>query len=287
MTTGWAEALGKWWRGGDKKPYDEWRNKFTGDLGLGPEGNTIPSKLTAPGANWLEDVSKAEGTFGANGINYDAIYGNGKYGMPDKPVSQMTLSEVSAYQDQLRPRTGSLNTSAVGGFQIEGSTLKDAEKALGLDPNKTTFDADTQRRIAAWVRVHQGWHAWQGFDTHPDLQRAADQDFSSRLAQAKPTQQPPTVPSIIPPAKAAPVPSDYNGQGPPLDLPNLTIPAQQGNLRQNQPATVSAGKQSNNTVNFGDINVHTAATDGPGTGAAVVTAINKNLLVTSANQGLV
>jgi hypothetical protein len=119
------------------------------------------------------------------------------------------------------------------------------------------------------------------------LQRAADQDFSSRLAQAKPTQQPPTVPSIIPPAKAAPVPSDYNGQGPPLDLPNLTIPAQQGNLRQNQPATVSAGKQSNNTVNFGDINVHTAATDGPGTGAAVVTAINKNLLVTSANQGLV
>jgi hypothetical protein len=255
----------------------------SGNSPITPQNESISPSLITPGANWLEDVSKAEGTFGPNGINYDAIYGNGKYGTPSKPVSQMTLAEVSAYQDQLRPRTGALNTSAVGGFQIEGSTLKDAEKALGLDPNKTIFNADTQRKIAAWVRVHQGWPAWQGFLTHPDLQRAAEQDFSSRVAQSSVPSQ--TAATKSPPSIATD--PGYNGAGPPLNLPSIVVPAQRGNLQQTAPATHPPVKQSNNTINFGDVNVHTAATDGPGTGAAVVAAINKNLYVAQANQGLV
>ena len=186
MTTGWAEAVGKWFFGGSKKPYDEWLHKFMGDLGLGskteaPSGSApagpatpehLPEQLVPAGGSYLEDIAAAEGTLSRDGINYDDTYGHGKYAQPPKPLTQMTLAEVEQFGNVLGKATGSLNTSAVGGFQIQArTTLPEAAAALGYDPNTTKFTPEVQRRLAAWIAEHQGLGAWQGFETHPELAR--------------------------------------------------------------------------------------------------------------------
>ena len=107
--------------------------EFMGDLGLGskteaPSGSApagpatpehLPEQLVPAGGSYLEDIAAAEGTLSRNGINYDDTYGHGKYAQPPKPLTQMTLAEVEQFGNVLGKATGSLNTSAVGGFQIQ------------------------------------------------------------------------------------------------------------------------------------------------------------------------
>lgn len=110
-----------------------------------------------------EAISRAEGTYGATGINYNAVYGGERAGL-----TQMTLDEVQALQAQLA-QSGS---TAVGGFEVLRGTLQDAIKGLQLDPATTKFTPEVQRRIADWVHARQGYGAWAGFRAHPEeLQR--------------------------------------------------------------------------------------------------------------------
>lgn len=80
--------------------------------------------------------------------------------------STMTLSELKQftspdgpYAQFVKSQVGRVATP-VGLFQIVGSTLKDAQKALGLSDD-TVFDEATQERMAKWIYANQGPQAWE------------------------------------------------------------------------------------------------------------------------------
>lgn len=119
------------------------------------------------GKPMLDAIARAEGTAGRG--DYDAVLGFGKFGSPSKPLTQMTLNEVDAFSRQMRSHPANrFNSSAVGRYQILGnSTMRDAARALGMDPATTKFDAATQDRMAEWIAQKQGLGAWEGFKRNP------------------------------------------------------------------------------------------------------------------------
>jgi len=67
----------------------------------------------------------------------------------------------------MRRQPGNPNSSALGRYQITGSTMMDGARALGLDPSTTRFDPATQDKLAAWIWKTQGPRAWEGFRRNP------------------------------------------------------------------------------------------------------------------------
>lgn len=104
-------------------------------------------------AGLLEQIARGEGTSDKQAVEkgfasgYDVVLGYGKFGLPSKPLSQMTLSEVKTYQDELRSKSGDLNSSAVGKYQIIKGTLQELQKELQL-PDTTIFNKETQDKMA-------------------------------------------------------------------------------------------------------------------------------------------
>ncbi|WP_156453753.1 M23 family metallopeptidase [Methylobacterium sp. CCH5-D2] len=135
-----------------------------GKLGLGP----APDGL-------LDNIARAEGTAGRPGNGYNTSLGYGKYlpGGKEQTLTDKTLAEILDLGKFMRQQPGNPNSSALGRYQIVGSTLKEAIKALGLDPNTTKFDEKTQDQIAHWIARQQGLGAWEGFKTHPKEREAA------------------------------------------------------------------------------------------------------------------
>lgn len=97
------------------------------------------------------------GTGGATANPYDMVYGNGAYGTPSKPPSQMTIGEVQDYgKNNLIPATrgqvgagADKGTSATGAFQITQGTLDQyAPKVFGADWKNTQFTPENQEKIA-------------------------------------------------------------------------------------------------------------------------------------------
>ena len=90
------------------------------------------------------------------GNTADVVYGFGKFGSPDKPLSTMRIDDVQRFQRQLIDKTrGKIGagpdkgTGAVGTYQIVYGTLKDyAPKVLGPNWRNTPFTADVQEQIA-------------------------------------------------------------------------------------------------------------------------------------------
>jgi len=88
-----------------------------------------PDKLT----NSLQGLvkSKESKPIGGESSSYDVVYGNGKYGRPGIPLTQMTGAEVQEYQKQLVAATkkdnvaGGRGTGAVGAYQATQTTLAD------------------------------------------------------------------------------------------------------------------------------------------------------------------
>ena len=105
---------------------------------------------------------RAEGTAGKD--PYNVVLGNGRYGLPSKPLTSMTLAEAYAFGRTVRARHGS--SSAIGAFQIVGKTMKGfmGEAGLGWD---SKFSPENQRKLADVIRKHQGLGAWEGFKVHP------------------------------------------------------------------------------------------------------------------------
>ncbi|MCD1645244.1 tape measure protein [Aurantimonas coralicida] len=130
------------------------------------------------GGSLLDLIAQAEGTAGSNG--YNTVLGYGAYGSPDAPLTEMTLSEV--YEHGLKMRRAQMargkawgsTSSASGRYQIVGTTMKDAAKALGLNMDETKFDKSTQDAMAQWIAKKQGLGAWEGFKRYPDLRASAE-----------------------------------------------------------------------------------------------------------------
>lgn len=121
----------------------------------------------AGGRTLLDAIAQAEGTAGRG--DYNASLGYGKYlpGGKEMELTGKTLNEIYQLGLHMRKQPGNPNSSALGRYQIVGSTMMDAAKALGMDPATTKFDAATQDKMAEWIARKQGLGAWEGFKTNP------------------------------------------------------------------------------------------------------------------------
>lgn len=135
-------------------------------------GRTVPRGAFGPGTgagnSWYEAIMRAEGTAGKD--PYNVVLGNGRYGLPSKPLTDMSLAEAYQFGRSVRARHGS--SSAIGAFQIVGQTMKNFMGEAGLGWNDK-FSPENQRKLAAVIRRHQGFGAWEGFKVHPGELRNA------------------------------------------------------------------------------------------------------------------
>ncbi|SDA18434.1 hypothetical protein SAMN02799622_02029 [Methylobacterium sp. UNC378MF] len=116
---------------------------------------------TGAGNSWYEAIMRAEGTAGKD--PYNVVLGNGRYGLPSKPLTDMSLAEAYQFGRSVRARHGS--SSAIGAFQIVGQTMKTYMGEAGLGWNDK-FSPENQRKLADVIRRHQGFGAWEGFKVH-------------------------------------------------------------------------------------------------------------------------
>ena len=141
----------------------------SGQGAAGAEASTSTSETSSPVGNAaaLNAISRAEGTFSTG---YNTSLGHGKYlpGGKEQDLTNMSLNQVLELGDYMRKQPGNPNSSALGRYQIVGSTIKDAAKDLNLDLNGSKFDQATQDKIAMWIIKKQGFSAWEGFKNNPE-----------------------------------------------------------------------------------------------------------------------
>lgn len=132
------------------------------DLGI-PTGPVPDYTFMLPGSKFTEALKAKEAD------NYDTLFGNAEsFDTPfnNKKVSEMTVKEVLEFTKLNGPfhkfnKKKGFNTTAVGKYQIVGSTLRDLNskdrqvlKKLGITGD-TKFDQKTQDDIAAYLAVHR------------------------------------------------------------------------------------------------------------------------------------
>lgn len=113
----------------------------------------------------LDQISIAEGTTDSKvkrmnkqnmRTGYDVPLAYGNIEAPPKPLSEMTLDEVDAYQTKLlRSHKNDMNSSAVGKYQIVQTTLRGLRKQLKLT-GKEKFDSMLQDRLATQLLERRG-----------------------------------------------------------------------------------------------------------------------------------
>ena len=134
------------------------------DIGAPP--NTQNTASSGPGESppmkaLLDQISNGEGTTDekakAAGFQsaYDVPLNYGRFGKPDKPLSSMSLGEVKDYQKVLLKNSGSLNSSAVGKYQIVGRTLGSLQRKMGLSDNEM-FSPQLQDKMAVELLKGRG-----------------------------------------------------------------------------------------------------------------------------------
>ncbi|GJD59715.1 hypothetical protein [Methylobacterium dankookense] len=124
---------------------------------------------------------------------YNTVLGNGRYGRPDKPISTMTLDEAYAFGRTVRARHGS--SSALGRYQIVGSTMKLAQRALGLSGD-TLFNDETQDRMMRWIARNQGLGAWEGLKGNPGAMLRAREAMAAGGALDAPLVSPDAIEAV-------------------------------------------------------------------------------------------
>ena len=162
--------------------------------------------------DFYDAIIRAEGT-AKKGDPYNEVLGYGKYGRPPKPLTDMTLSEVYDWgHNVLRPNSG-VNSSAVGAFQIVGSTMRTYMGAAGLGWDDK-FTPENQRKLAVEIARGQGISpgTWAGFGAHPREMQIARDAFRSGGSASGPSVA--TTPSDTNAytAPGAGAPSSFNGQ---------------------------------------------------------------------------
>jgi len=131
----------------------------------------------------LEQISRGEGTTDEQArkkglaSGYDVSLGYGAYGGgPKKAISEMSIAEVKEYQKaMLADPKNKWNSSAVGKYQIVGTTLRDLQKELGFkDTDK--FDAAMQDKLGEALLKKRGLDKYMSG-------KMSDSDFQLSLAK--------------------------------------------------------------------------------------------------------
>ncbi len=108
---------------------------------------------------------------GESGGDYGALFGyanrpGGAFEGVD--LTKMTVNDVIQFTDPSGPYAqwvkGQLGYVATptGGYQVVGSTLRDAVKSMGLTGNEM-YDPATQDAIGQWIYANQGPGAWEAW----------------------------------------------------------------------------------------------------------------------------
>jgi hypothetical protein len=108
---------------------------------------------------------------GESGGDYNALFGysnrdGGRYGgtrLTDMTVNQaLDFSQPSGdYGQWVKGQVGHVATP-MGAYQVVGTTLRAAQKGLGLTGNER-MDEGLQDRIGEWIYQNQGPGAWEGW----------------------------------------------------------------------------------------------------------------------------
>jgi hypothetical protein len=119
------------------------------------------NRVATGGSGLLDRIARAEGTAGRG--DYNTVLGYGRYGLPNKPLTDMTLAEAFAFGRQVKSKHG--RSSALGRYQIVGNTMKLVMPKLGLKWSDK-FSAANQDAMARVIYRMQGLGAWEGFKRH-------------------------------------------------------------------------------------------------------------------------
>ena len=106
------------------------------------DGGATPTGAHDP----LKDLIAQHETGSTGAAGYDTVYGHAERGgplAPPKPITQMTIAEVLAYQRAMKPRAGS-PAFPVGRAQWTESTLRGLTR--GMDPS-TVLSPDVQEKL--------------------------------------------------------------------------------------------------------------------------------------------
>lgn len=112
-----------------------------------------------PGAykDVLDHIARSEGTAHRANGGYDTSLGYGRYlpGGQEQKLTTKTLDEIIELGNYMRRQPGNPNSSAMGRYQIVGSTLRAQMRQLGLK-GTDLFDEKTQDRIGANLARQRG-----------------------------------------------------------------------------------------------------------------------------------
>lgn len=182
----------------------------------------------------LEELGRTETKTG----NYNAVFAGGKYGAPDKPVTDLSLDEAidvgrRIQQTAKAESNGKFNAGPLGKFQFVSTTLQQIKSDLGLS-GQEKMTPELQNRMASyWLDQTNGdpntirarWTSWAG---KSDAEIA--QLWQEHKAQSGATG-PYTGPVVQPPAESQwadkglkflgphPAPNSYSDGG---DVPAAT-----------------------------------------------------------------
>jgi hypothetical protein len=121
--------------------------------------------------------------------SYNSVYGNGKYGWPDKPVTQMPIKDILAYQRRMRTQVGS-TAFPVGRAQFVESTLRRLAKETGTMDEVLTpelqekfFDRLIRGRGRDVAGLRAEWDSLRHVDANR-IMKAYDADGSAQAGSA-------------------------------------------------------------------------------------------------------
>lgn len=125
-----------------------------------------------------EDWSRIQqGIFaGESGGDYNALFGyqnrpNGRFSgvnLTDMTVDQALnfASPSGSYGQYVKGQVGRVATP-MGAYQVVGSTLRDAKKAMGLTGGEV-MTPELQDKIGQWIYKTQGTGAWEGYKNNTE-----------------------------------------------------------------------------------------------------------------------
>lgn len=144
-------------------------------LGYSQPGTTAGQAAGGTGEQnvLLDAIAKGESGDKSNGGkgSYDSVFGDGEYGTPGKPVTQLTVNEAIAAAKAIRQNPNNNNNAGpLGRYQFVGSTIQALSKQMGLTGNEQ-FTPQLQDAMA-WQnlkdtggdpsKIRAQWVSWQG-----------------------------------------------------------------------------------------------------------------------------
>lgn len=138
----------------------------------------------------LKAIAHGESGGGPKGDgDYDSVFGDGRYGHPDKPVTQLTINQAIDWADRIRRnpdnQAAGNNAGPLGRYQFVGSTIRSLRDQMGLSGNEQ-FTPAMQDRLA-WqnlkntdgdpAKIRSQWVSWAG-KSDAEIHRLWDEGFA-------------------------------------------------------------------------------------------------------------